>query len=284
MQFSILIPAFNAEDTIAETFDSLLNQIEPASFEIIVVDDGSTDHTASIAKRYAVKFEAQELSLKLISQENKGASFALTRAASVAQGDYLIQLGADDKLAPSHLREVSSFIDEHPSYGIYAANAQYFTSEKTSELYHPLLSPYDSVFSLTFEDMLCASGIYGTAAIRRSDFEQVGSLKQHFYNEDYFLWLQLLYAGAKHIYQPKVLSFYRISAGQKTGDALRVRQDDIDILGWFLENKALNETQTQLIKSRIKALKLNLRIRTTLYRIFGSLATEKTIRFLKGKR
>ncbi|MEY6433998.1 glycosyltransferase family 2 protein [Thioalkalicoccus limnaeus] len=93
---SILIPAFNAERYIGETLASALNQTWEKK-EIIVVDDGSSDETLRIAKTF------ERANLKVISQENKGASAARNVALSVAQGDLIQWLDADDLLAPDKL-------------------------------------------------------------------------------------------------------------------------------------------------------------------------------------
>lgn len=280
-RFSILIPAFNAEQSIGTALDALLAQ-EMLDFEIIIVNDGSTDATASRAESYLERFASRGIRLTLINQENQGAGFALKRAASHALGEFLIMHGADDYLAADHLARVQNFMTANPGYDIYAANARYFSASGDRGSYHPHKAPYDRVFSLSFADLIEANGIYGTAAIRRSLYEQVGGFDTRFYNEDYQLWLKLLLAGARHIYQPKELSLYRVKAGQKTGDALAVRADDIKILRSFLEEEKLAKSSKDLIEKRIKALELNLRIRAILYRILGKDLSESLIRFLRG--
>jgi glycosyltransferase involved in cell wall biosynthesis len=88
---SILIPAYNAEQWIDETIQSALDQTYPNK-EIIIVDDGSKDNTFSIAKNYQNRF------LKVIQQENSGASYARNHAYELSQGDYIQWLDADDIL------------------------------------------------------------------------------------------------------------------------------------------------------------------------------------------
>jgi glycosyltransferase involved in cell wall biosynthesis len=90
---SILIPAFNAQSWISDTIRSALGQTW-ANKEVIVVDDGSTDETRSIAQR----FSSSEL--KVVTQENQGAAAARNKAFSLCQGDYIQWLDADDLLAP----------------------------------------------------------------------------------------------------------------------------------------------------------------------------------------
>jgi glycosyltransferase involved in cell wall biosynthesis len=93
---SILIPAYNAEKWIGVTVRSAINQTWTKK-EIIIVDDGSSDHTFSIAKQ----FESKDV--KVVSQENRGASAARNRAYEYAQGDYIQWLDADDLLHPEKI-------------------------------------------------------------------------------------------------------------------------------------------------------------------------------------
>ena len=93
---SILIPAHNAGAWLEATLRSALAQTWPNT-EIIVVDDGSTDHTLAVARR----FESSRV--KVVSHPNQGASATRNRALSLAQGDYLQWLDADDLLAPDKI-------------------------------------------------------------------------------------------------------------------------------------------------------------------------------------
>lgn len=93
---SVLIPAYNAEKWIADTIKSAMAQTWPNK-ELIIVNDGSTDNTLSVAKRFESK------SVKVITQDNCGASVARNKALSFAQGDYIQWLDADDMLAPDKI-------------------------------------------------------------------------------------------------------------------------------------------------------------------------------------
>jgi glycosyltransferase involved in cell wall biosynthesis len=95
---SILIPAHNAEKWISDTIRSALSQTWPRK-EIIIVDDGSSDGTFEVARQFEAK------SVNVISQENKGGNSARNRAYSLAQGDYVQWLDADDLLASDKITE-----------------------------------------------------------------------------------------------------------------------------------------------------------------------------------
>lgn len=90
---SILIPAYNAAPLIADTVRSALAQTWPRK-EIIIVDDGSKDGTLTVAKQF------ESVGVKVVTQANQGASATRNRAFSLAQGDYIQWLDADDLLSP----------------------------------------------------------------------------------------------------------------------------------------------------------------------------------------
>lgn len=92
---SILIPAYNHENWIAESIQSALAQTWP-NIEIIVVNDGSTDRTAEIAKSFVPK-------IKVVSTENRGLSAAVNTAYRHCSGDYIQELDADDLLLPDKI-------------------------------------------------------------------------------------------------------------------------------------------------------------------------------------
>jgi GT2 family glycosyltransferase len=93
---SILIPAYNSEEWIAESLQSAIDQTWRRK-EIIVVDDGSTDRTAEVARQFASE------GVTVVSVENRGAAAARNRALQLSKGDYIQWLDADDLLAPDKI-------------------------------------------------------------------------------------------------------------------------------------------------------------------------------------
>jgi glycosyltransferase involved in cell wall biosynthesis len=101
---SILTPAYNAEHWIAHAITSALRQVWPRK-EIIVVDDGSSDRTLSIASKFSKQ------GVKVVSQQNRGASAARNHAYSLSRGDYIQWLDADDVLAPDKVSRQMEFAE-----------------------------------------------------------------------------------------------------------------------------------------------------------------------------
>jgi glycosyltransferase involved in cell wall biosynthesis len=105
---SILIPAYNAEGWIADTIRSAIDQTWKRK-EIIIVDDGSTDNTAEVAKLLTTK------EVKIVSTVNQGLSAAVNHAYRLCQGDYIQELDADDLMAPDKIEKQLAALRETDS-------------------------------------------------------------------------------------------------------------------------------------------------------------------------
>lgn len=116
-RFSVIVPAYNSAATLARAVDSVIVQSYPAH-EIIVVDDGSTDATAEVARGYG---EA----VRLLQQANAGVAAARNAGARAATGDWLAFLDADDWYVPDRLRLHADWIDEHPALDFLTGDYEY---------------------------------------------------------------------------------------------------------------------------------------------------------------
>lgn len=116
-RFSVIIPAYNSETTLARAIDSVLAQSYPAQ-EIIVVDDGSADGTPDVAARYGKK-------LRYLRQDNAGVSSARNRGAQAASGDWLAFLDADDWYYPDRLKLHAEWIQEDATLDFLTGDYEY---------------------------------------------------------------------------------------------------------------------------------------------------------------
>lgn len=112
---SILIPLYNAENYIAATLESALDQ-SWSNTEIIVVDDGSTDEGVAIVERY------KDQGVLLFSQKNQGASAARNTAFDRSTGDYIQYLDADDLLSPNKIKEQVVLLDHADSRAVSSSS------------------------------------------------------------------------------------------------------------------------------------------------------------------
>jgi glycosyltransferase involved in cell wall biosynthesis len=263
-RFSIVVPAYNAASTLDAAISSVLAQQGFDAFELVITNDGSTDDTLPIAESYA----ARDPRVRVFSQPNAGAGAAISSAIERAEGEFCVQLGADDELLPDHCTTMSAFIDANPGYDIYASNAFRLHPDGRRTLYHT--GPrFERVMSLELDDLLDAPQIFGGAAFCRELFSRVGGFRSDFYNEDYDFWLRAMIAGARHIYTPEPLALYRVRAGQKTADGIRMREDDIAILRDAVTSGGLSPAQVAHAERTVALLEKNVRFRRAVLRVLG---------------
>lgn len=107
MDFSVVIPLYNKENHIQRAINSVLNQTAP-DFELIIVDDGSTDRSFEVASAF------QDPRIRIIHQENRGVSAARNRGIMEAENEWVAFLDADDEWLPGFLDEISLLINLFP--------------------------------------------------------------------------------------------------------------------------------------------------------------------------
>lgn len=201
---SVIVPTYNRKNYVQEAIDSILAQ-SFTDYEIIVVDDGSTDGTGEALAKYGDK-------IRYYYQENRGESAARNKGARLAQGKYLAFLDSDDLWLPDKLSVQIQFLEERPDVGMTFSPALCIYD---SQVLHqePLPSTKD-VQSLDFEDIItgwhtCPSGV----VIRKAVFDSIGGFDESIrFAEDWDLWLRVaLIANISGISRP--LAKMRLHSG-----------------------------------------------------------------------
>lgn len=123
--FTVIIPVYNKARTLGKAIESVYAQEERA-WEMVVVDDGSTDDFAAAIAPYA-----SDERIRVIRQKNGGVSVARNRAIEAAREPYLAFLDADDEWLPNHLSEFRRMIEQEPGAGIYATGFQVLLPDGT---------------------------------------------------------------------------------------------------------------------------------------------------------
>ena len=269
--FSILVPAYNAERTLARALDSVMAQTM-GCWECIIVDDGSTDHTGEIASKYVLR-DSRFVSVK---QANAGTASALNKAASLATGRYLTQLGADDEILPQYCEATADLIKTYLGHSIFASNAWHINLEGKQTPFH-LEDDFKQVKKISLAELIMKPCIYGTAAICREMFESLGGFSVDSYSEDYDFWLRALATGAQHVYQPVFLARFYERVGQKTASPLIAREADLSAILNLFDSCDLTSDEKERALMRIARLEHDIKIRKTLYSFFGKQLTESVI-------
>lgn len=104
MKLSFIVPAYNAERTLGDCLDSLLDQdLSTSDYEIIVVNDGSTDRTADIIAQYKVK---SQVAIRCVEQVNQGVSVARNVGVEYSIADYIWYIDADDVITTNCIKSL----------------------------------------------------------------------------------------------------------------------------------------------------------------------------------
>ena len=128
MKFSIIIPLYNKAPYIRKALETVCAQTY-RDYEIIVVNDGSTDDSAVVAESYLQ--HAEGICYTIISQDNAGVAAARNRGVKHASGQYMAFLDADDWWEPDYLARMAELIADYPEAGLYASNYVYYKPGKT---------------------------------------------------------------------------------------------------------------------------------------------------------
>lgn len=189
MRFSIIIPTYNYAHFLPRAIDSCLGQ-SGDDWEIIVVDDGSTDDTAAVAARYSVQ---PAVRLRYLSQSNQGAAAARNHGARVAAGQYLLFLDADDALLPDALAQFRECLARLPAVefvfgGFVMADAAATSRQNTPR---PLSADSHRNF-VQFLRKRLGDIATGAALFHRRIFTELSFPEQLRNNEDLVLMAQVL--------------------------------------------------------------------------------------------
>lgn len=183
-KISVIIPTYNRRVYVQEAIDSVLAQTY-TDYEIIVVDDGSTDGTgAALQERYGER-------IQYIWQENQGESVARNRAINMATGDYIALLDSDDLWLPEKLEKQMALLQDDPDCAGVYCKASFIDAEGHPLSWPPMGRPLDTKDPLAHLALACP--VPGsTAIIRAGLLDQVGLYDpsiQH--GEDWDLWLRM---------------------------------------------------------------------------------------------
>lgn len=277
--FSVAMPAYNAEPTIARAIESVFSQTF-ADWELVVVDDGSTDGTAAVV----AGFVERDARVKLVQQENAGCGAARDTAVRASSGRYILRLDGDDYLLPEYMQRMSAFMHRCAGYDIYSCNGYHIYPDGTRRLARPG-ERYEAERSFTFEEMLEATHIFTVAVFSRELFDRVAGIRPDVYCEDLDFWLRALVAGATHRYTPQALAVYEVSELQMTADVQRTLTSRIAIYQSLIDSNMLSESRVQAAEAAIERTRTDLLIykrRTAVHEgvtaVFGTRAGEAVSR------
>jgi peptidoglycan/xylan/chitin deacetylase (PgdA/CDA1 family) len=219
---SIIMPAYNAEATIAESLETVQHQTSP-NWELVVVDDGSGDGTAAIVKRASRK----DPRIKYLRQRNAGVSSARNRGVASASFDWLLHLDADDWLDPAYLEKMTAVLAANSSWdGVHCGWVRVTPDgRRVDEHYYPSSGDLFEPFT-----RFCAFSVHA-CVVRKSLVTGVGGWDTTLRTcEDWDLWQRVARTGAQFAELHQVLALYRMRPGSASRDAGRYVEDGVRVI------------------------------------------------------
>jgi len=215
---SVVIPCYNQGKYLYEAVESV-RRSTLANYEIIIVDDGSTDEDTRLASEWAV-----QQGIKVIRQENQGLPNARNTGVSIARGQYILALDADDLISPTYLEKAAWVLNNSPRVGFVTVWLRQFGINDS--FWRPPKA--------TAESMREGNAAAVSSLFRKKAWEDAGGYdgKMLFGYEDYDFWLSILEKGWDSFLIPEVLFYYRVKPvskftveRQKHGEIMRLIKD-----------------------------------------------------------
>lgn len=230
--FSVVIPLYNKELSIANTINSVLNQANQ-SFEIIVIDDGSTDNSAERVR------EIQDPRIRLVQQKNQGVSAARNLGIKEARYEWIALLDGDDLWEVNHLEEIEKMMKEFPDEKVYVTSFEY--SDKRPMFKYPrknTIFKVDNYFKQAIKEKLMWTSI---VVANKECFDKVGYFNVVLNRgEDLDLWARLA-REYRIIKSSTITAIYRIEAENRSSATFNINKSRVFIYS-FLDSKSQEES------------------------------------------
>ena len=217
---TVIIPAYNQGHYLAQAVESVLAQTDP-DFEVVVVDDGSTDDTAQVAQGFS------DPRVRYVYQENAGLSAARNAGIAHARGRYLTFLDSDDLFMPEKLALLVEALETESQAGLVAGQA--IPIDEDGRLTG---RAFDQPLPREGRQLLLGNPLHvGSVLLRRSWQEKVGLFDQSLRSyEDWDMWLRLALAGCPMRWVDKPVSKYRFHTAQMTRDGAQMTTATFSVL------------------------------------------------------
>jgi glycosyltransferase involved in cell wall biosynthesis len=219
---SVIVAAYDAERFLATAVESVLAQT-CADLEVIVVDDGSADGTARLAK----ELEVRDPRVRLVRKPNGGLSSARNAGMSAARGGYLCFLDADDVLLPDKLERQLAFLERSPECDLVYSD-HYLGDERLAPLALECRRPPD----VPFAELLSYCNWFAPMSplVRRRLVDRVGHFDEALSSaEDWDYWIRASRCGVL-AYLPGPVAIYRTHPGQMHHDLARMRENQARVI------------------------------------------------------
>jgi glycosyltransferase involved in cell wall biosynthesis len=246
VKVSVIIPAYNGDRYIGEAIDSILAQTYK-DYEIIVVDDGSTDNTAQVAQQYGNQ-------IQYLSQTNQGVAASRNLGLSVAKGEYIAFLDQDDLFLSHKLLAQVTLLEKNPSLGI--ANSGWQIVDQQGQV-KAAVEPWEKIPQLNLADLIIWKPVFlGAMLFRHSWLKRSGGFDttlEQTPDVDLVLRLAALGCAAAWVEQTTV-KYRQHKANASNNTILQARELDQILARFFTQDNLSPEVKTLAQESRYQSL------------------------------
>jgi glycosyltransferase involved in cell wall biosynthesis len=271
--FSVIVPAYNAADTVAEAIGSVLNQTVE-DFEVIVVDDGSTDSTSAEIERFA-----DDPRVRHLRQRNAGLSATRNRALEAARGRYASFLDADDLLLPQYLETMGETLGRESAAG-FADCDFWILDDDTGDVSTWTLGlrqlPADP--DELMRTLLSRNVLHYGATVRMDVLREVGCFNARLRAcEDIELWLRIVAHGYIAVRAPGRLSVWRSRAGSLSTQAILMSTSLCEVYRLVAEEYDVGDDIRELARARRRTEEKRLAVLTGERRVAAAFARARRV-------
>lgn len=268
---SVLIPAYNHENYIQETIESIINQTYP-NIELIILDDGSKDKTWEKITELKPKCENRFVKIHFETKQNEGTCMTLNKLLKLSSGEFVYIIASDDLAKPQAIEKEVKILQDNPDYALAVGDNEYvdsmgkqifrtqkaFTSNIKNAKYKTVKEFLSSKLKIDFlsDDFGSYKTLYkenyipNGYLIRKNIFETIGNFTKNAPLEDFWLMLQISkYKKMKYI--DEILFSYRIHDTNTIGNSTRMRELTTQTRNYeqkLLEKYLTNHKNDELLK------------------------------------
>ena len=248
---SVIVPCYNYAGYVDETLRSVLSQDYP-NFELIVVDDGSTDNSVQVIERaLAANQDGLAQRVEFIRQENAGVSAALNTGLAEARGDFIATFDADDIMPPGRLSVQMAYLREHPEVGCLGGVAERI--DEQGELL-PRKHKQRSVRRYDFSQALAAALVVGGgyAVYRRDAMDLAGLYDSKIKIQDFQMTLKVAKAGFFVDILPDTVTLYRKHEGSLSKNYKAEYRYGLDVIAPYAEHPQFESAKARLVTKALR--------------------------------
>ena len=241
-RFTVVVAAYQVADLIGDGIESILAQSTPP-FEIIVVDDGSSDGLESTVRRFGDR-------VAYLRQPHRGAAAAMNTGIDAASGDYVVFIGADDVFSPRRLEALTALAVSRPDLDILTTDAYVAVGNTPFRRFYDETNPFVSEDQRA--EILERNFVFGHATALRQRLVEIGGFDESIrWTSDWELWIRMILGGSRIGLVNEPLATYRLWERSLSSQRLNQSRGKVMTLGRTILSPALTDAEREVVRRNL---------------------------------